>query len=97
MNFKSKLYITIIIITSILFGFVLYENHFETIPLWNLLFFLLLLTFTNNISIFFNPHDKLTSIVFPILLPVIILYGPYWTALIMMIGTIELKSREGFI
>ncbi|MGM0438238.1 MAG: sensor histidine kinase [Bacillota bacterium] len=99
MNFKTKLYITFIIISAFIFSIFLYNNYLTSIPLKDFLFFLAMLFITNNLSTYFYSNDITKNIHFPIILPVIILYGPFWTAIILTLGSIKIKYREnqGFI
>jgi len=99
MNLKTKLYIAFIIVLAIILSFFLYNYHLDTIPLKDLLFFLSMLFITNNLSTYFYSNDITKNIHFPIILPVIIMYGPFWAAIILTLGSIKIKYREnqGFI
>ena len=99
MNLKTKLYITFIIISALVLSFYLYNNYLETIPIIDFSFFLAMLFITNNLSTYFYSNDITKNIHFPITLPVLILYGPFWTAIILTLGSIKIKYREnqGFI
>lgn len=99
MNLKTKLYIAFIIFSAVILSFFLYHNYLEPIALKDFIFFLSMLFITNNLSTYFYSNDITKNINFPIILPVIILYGPFWTALILTLGSIKIKYREnkGFV
>jgi len=99
MNLKTKLYISFIIVLAIILSFFLYNNYLDTIPLKDFLFFLSMLFITNNLSTYFYSNDITKNIHFPIILPVIIMYGPFWAAVILTLGSIKIKYREnrGFV
>ena len=99
MNCKIKIYISFIISISLIFAIFLYNNYLTYIPFDDFFFFLIMLFITDNISTYFYSNDLTKNINFPILLPVIILYGPFWSALILTLGSIKIKYRKekGFI
>ena len=99
MNFKVKIYLTTVTIFAIFLGFFLYNNYFIEISPINFIFFLTILFLTNNISIFFNYNEIFITMVFPIILSIIVIFGPFWAAIISMIGSTTIKKRNnsGFV
>ena len=99
MDFKVKIYLTIVTIFAILLGIFLYNNHFIEISLIDFIFFSAVLFLTNNMSVFFNHNELITNMVLPIELPIIVLYGPFWSAFILIMGTYNIKKRnnKGFV
>ena len=99
MNFKTKFYIAFIILSALFLALFLYNNYLTTISITDFSFFLVMLFITNNLSTYFYSSDITKNIHFPIILPIIILYGPLWAAVILTLGSIKVKYREnqGFI
>ncbi len=99
MKLRLKLYLALEYLTFLFLAVYLYFNQSGEIRLEEVIFFLLLLLITKNISNFFiSIADISISINLPVLLPAIIILNPFWVALLAFMGTIEIQYREsGFI
>lgn len=95
MNTRLKTFLIIEFLSFLLFFIYLYQFHRFNISTIDVIFFILVLLITNNISFILNSKSDVTiSIVLPILLPAIILLGPFWTAVIALIGSSEFHYKK---
>ena len=96
MKKSLKIYLIIEYILFINFAiYLFYIKQSNTIPVINILFFTIILFISKNITIFYNSMTHITtSIVLPVLLPTMVILDPFWVALIISIGSIELKYRN---
>ncbi len=96
MNKNLKLYLIIENTLFVIFTIYLFSiRQSNTIPVINVLFFTIILFISRNITMFYNSMTHIaTSIVLPILFPVMVILDPIWIVVIAFLGTIELKYRN---
>ena len=99
MKLKLKAFLLLEYILFILFFLYLYNYDQHVIPTNKFIFFTLTLLILSNLSFFININNNLsTQIIFPILLPAIIILGPFGSSLVALIGSIPIdKIKNNFI
>ncbi len=98
MKFKVKLFLIAELILFILMFLFLFNHGYYNVSFYMMIYFILILLVTNNISMFFATENEfITTIILPVLFPVMVLAGPFWTAVISAIGSTELKFRNNFV
>ncbi len=96
MKKSLKIYLITEYTLFIIFAIFLFSiSQQNTISIINILFFIIILFVSSNITMFFNSMSYTsTAIVLPILIPIMVMVDPFWVALIAFLGTIEIKYRN---
>jgi len=98
MNKKLKIYLTIIFIFGVSVFYFLLANFYSEFLWFDFLFFTFLLFSIHNITNFINyKTESYASINIPILLPAIIVLGPFWAAVSFLIGSTSIERFYNFI
>ncbi|MDI3548637.1 MAG: hypothetical protein PWR10_2289 [Halanaerobiales bacterium] len=97
MRTKLKIFLALEYLAFLIFFIYLYQYHITNISLTELIFFILVLFITVNISRFINTSSEITvSINLPILIPAMVLLGPFWTGIIAL-GATSISHIKNFI
>jgi len=91
-----KIYMLSLAIIFIIYSIFLARFYFyETTDYLVVLYFIFTLLFSTNFSLILDVEDSVSiSITLPILLPAMVILGPFWTGLVAMIGSVELRFGQ---
>ena len=99
MKLRLKLFLTLEYVLFILSFVFLYKFNQQPLSISKFIFFALTLFILSNLSVFINTSNKITTqIGIPIIIPAIIILGPFWSSLVTLIGTIPItKLKNNFV
>lgn len=99
MKNRLKIYLMLIFIITISFSIFLINQYFHSLIIYEFLFLIICILIINNMSIFFNSVNEITtSMNLPVLIVGLFVLNPFWLAILSAIGSIEFRFRKiGFV
>ncbi len=98
MNKRVKIYLTIEYIVFLILFVLFFLWNKVGYPLIDVVFFSMVLFISENLSqMYFLKNRVEVSIILPLLIPAMVILGPFWAGVVAMIGSIYFSSLRNFV